>query len=213
MKTLNPARRTLSGVLPIVHVPFDARDQIDAADLRREIDWIFSVGADGLGTGMVSEVTRLSADERPRLTDMLVEYTAGRGSVFVSVGAETATVAQAQARDAERAGCDAVMAVPPMTTRLSTEAVVAYFRGIAESMSLPLVVQDASGYVGRPMSIAFQARLLDEFGPDRVVDTPIAENTLVVFMNDNGTSIGTQEHNAQMRGGKGTAWLGGTRAN
>ena len=41
----------------------------------------------------------------------------------------------------------------------------------------------------------------------------IAENTLVVFMNDNGTSIGTQQHNAQMRGGKGTAWLGGTRAN
>ena len=28
-----------------------------------------------------------------------------------------------------------------------------------------MIVQDASGYVGRPMSIALQARLLDEFGP------------------------------------------------
>jgi hypothetical protein len=30
------ARRTLSGVLPIVHVPFDVRDQIDAADQDRQ---------------------------------------------------------------------------------------------------------------------------------------------------------------------------------
>jgi len=41
----------------------------------------------------------------------------------------------------------------------------------------------------------------------------IANNTLVIFMNDNGTAIGSQRYNAQMRGGKGTAWLGGTRAN
>lgn len=40
----------------------------------------------------------------------------------------------------------------------------------------------------------------------------IAENTLVIFMNDNGSAIGAQRYNAQMRGGKGTAWLGGTRA-
>jgi dihydrodipicolinate synthase/N-acetylneuraminate lyase len=170
----HPTRRTLAGVLPIVHVPFDARDQIDAADLRREIDWIFSVGADGLGTGMVSEVTRLSADERPRLTEMLVEYTAGRGSVFVSVGAETATVAQTQARGAERAGCDAVMAVPPMTTRLSADAVVDYFRGIAESVSLPLIVQDASGYVGQPIPHAACVDLLDRYGPDKILFKPEA---------------------------------------
>ncbi|MFM2012667.1 MAG: hypothetical protein RLZZ396_1451 [Planctomycetota bacterium] len=41
----------------------------------------------------------------------------------------------------------------------------------------------------------------------------IADNTLVIFMNDNGSAIGTQRYNAQMRGAKGTAWLGGTRAN
>jgi dihydrodipicolinate synthase/N-acetylneuraminate lyase len=174
MKTLNPARRALSGVLPIVHVPFDTHDRIDAADLKREIDWIFTVGADGLGTGMVSEVTRLSSDERARLTDLLVEHAAGRGSVFVSVGAETATVAKAQAQAAERSGCDAVMAVPPMTTRLSSDAVVDYFRGIAESVSLPLIVQDASGYVGQPIPHAACVDLLDRYGPDKIIFKPEA---------------------------------------
>lgn len=41
----------------------------------------------------------------------------------------------------------------------------------------------------------------------------IEENTLVVFMNDNGTAAGAQVFNAGMRGQKGSAWLGGTRAN
>ena len=45
---------------------------------------------------------------------------------------------------------------------------------------------------------------LDEWG--------IAQNTLVIFMNDNGGTAGVKVFNADMRGQKGTAWLGGTRA-
>mgnify|MGYP002642005332 CR=1 FL=1 len=166
--------RPLAGVLPIVHVPFDEADRIDEADLRREIDWIFSIGADGLGTGMVSEVTRLSTDERQHLAARLVEFTAGRGSVFMSVGAESGSVARAHAVAAEKAGCDAVMAVPPMTIRLPPAAVVDYFRGIAESVSLPLVIQDASGYVGQPIPNSACVELLDRYGPDKILFKPEA---------------------------------------
>jgi arylsulfatase len=40
----------------------------------------------------------------------------------------------------------------------------------------------------------------------------IERDTLVVFMNDNGGTVGTQVFNAGLRGGKVTPWLGGTRA-
>ena len=40
----------------------------------------------------------------------------------------------------------------------------------------------------------------------------IAQNTLVIFMNDNGGTAGVKVFNADMRGQKGSAWLGGTRA-
>ncbi len=43
-------------------------------------------------------------------------------------------------------------------------------------------------------------------------DWGIERDTLVIFMNDNGGTAGVQIHNAGMRGSKGTAWLGGTRA-
>ncbi len=45
---------------------------------------------------------------------------------------------------------------------------------------------------------------LDEWG--------IAQDTLVIFMNDNGGTAGVKVFNAEMRGQKGSAWLGGTRA-
>jgi arylsulfatase A-like enzyme len=40
----------------------------------------------------------------------------------------------------------------------------------------------------------------------------IERETLVIFMNDNGTAAGASVFNDGMRGKKGTAWLGGTRA-
>lgn len=169
-----PSPRPLAGVLPIVHVPFDADDRIDAADLRREVDWIFAIGADGLGTGMVSEVNRLTAAERETLPKLLVECAAGRGPVFMSVGAETAAAARSLAVAAERAGCDAVMAVPPIATPLAPDALGDYFRGIAESVAVPLIVQDASGYVGQPISLEIYLDLLDRYGSEKILFKPEA---------------------------------------
>jgi 4-hydroxy-tetrahydrodipicolinate synthase len=166
--------RRLAGVLPIVHVPFDADDRIDRRDLQRELDWIFAAGAQGVGTGMVSEVTRLSADERLLLTDLLVQGVAGRGSVFVSVGAESTSVARGLARAAERAGCDAVMAVPPLASRSSAAALAAYYADIADSVALPVIVQDASGYVGQAIPPEVYVELLDRYGPEKIVFKPEA---------------------------------------
>jgi arylsulfatase len=45
---------------------------------------------------------------------------------------------------------------------------------------------------------------LDEWG--------LTKDTLVIFMNDNGGTVGTRVFNAGMRAQKGTPWLGGTRA-
>ena len=166
--------KRLSGVLPIVHTPFLDDDTIDAASLRREIDWAFSVGADGLGTGMVSEILRLTSDERISLTQQIADLAAGRGAVFAAVGAESAHQALVYAKAAEQAGCDAIMAVPPITTRLPEAAVVDYFRTLAEGIDLPLIVQDASGYVGQAIPLSVYVALLERYGEEKIVFKPEA---------------------------------------
>ena len=57
---------------------------------------------------------------------------------------------------------------------LGEEQILEYYRRILRAIEIPVVVQDASGYVGRPLSISLQARLLDEFGP-RVYFKPEAQ--------------------------------------
>jgi 4-hydroxy-tetrahydrodipicolinate synthase len=166
--------RLLQGVLPIAHTPFTDADAIDTASLRRQIDWAYAQGADGLGTGMVSEVLRLTAEERAALVRHLVEMSAGRGAVFASVGAESTRQALAYAQDAERAGCDAIMAVPPITTRIGTAALVGYFRALAEAVALPLIVQDASGYVGQAIPLAVYVQLLERYGENKILFKPEA---------------------------------------
>src|SRR5262245_44107203 len=166
--------KRLHGVLPIVHTPFLDDDSIDAASLRREIDFALAAGADGLGTGMVSEILRLTGDERVSLTHQIVDLAAGRGAVFAAVGAESIEQALVYARAAEDAGCDAIMAVPPVTTRLPELALIDYFRALAEGVNLTLIVQDASGYVGQAIPLAVYVRLLELYGNEKIVFKPEA---------------------------------------
>ncbi|MCA9203219.1 MAG: dihydrodipicolinate synthase family protein [Planctomycetales bacterium] len=166
--------KPIAGVLPIVHTPFDDEDRIDASALADEIDWAFRCGADGYATGMVSELLRLTYDERRFLTERLAELNQGRGVFVASVGAESTKQAVEFATHAERSGADAVMAIPPTTTALGNEQTAAYFRAIADSISLPVIVQDASAYVGRSISLSVYGELLDEYGSERILFKPEA---------------------------------------
>ncbi len=166
--------KKLAGVLAIAHTPFTDNDEIDAPALKRAVDWSFGVGADGIGTGMVSETMKLTQDERHALANMLVEFVGGRGPVFVAVGAESTKQSLAFARAAEKAGCDAVMAVPPLTGRLSEAHLVDHFRALADAISIPVIVQDASGYVGQSIPIPVCVKLLERYGPEKILFKPEA---------------------------------------
>ena len=170
-------RIRLEGVLPIVQTPFCDDDTIDYKTLSGEVDWVFAAGADGIGTGMVSEVLKLTVDERFALTERLVQYTDGRGAVFASVGAESTPQAVDFARQAQSAGCDAVMAIPPVVSPLATDQLRDYFVTIAEAIDITVIVQDASGYVGQSIPHEVCLQLLERFGPERVVFKPEASPT------------------------------------
>jgi 4-hydroxy-tetrahydrodipicolinate synthase len=166
--------RVLSDVLPIIHTPFDSNYQIDYGELQIEIDWLYQTGADGFGTGMVSEILRLTYNERKTLTEKMVGFSNGRGCVFAAVGAESGRQALEYARIAESAGCDGVMAAPPLSTRLSAESALDYYRTIADGIQIPVIVQDASSYVGSAIPISVYTCLLDQYGPDKIVFKPEA---------------------------------------
>lgn len=164
----------LSGVLPVFQTPYRADESIDFEVLAREIEWLFEMGSDGIVMAMVSEVLRLSSEERDHLAKQACHLASGKGACVISVGAESSHVAERHARHAENCGATGLMAIPPVSIGVDESELSNYYRRLLEVVAIPIIVQDASGYVGRPMSIAFQARLLDEFGPDRVLFKPEA---------------------------------------
>ena len=158
----------------MINTPFDDGDRIDQAALQREIDWVFEQGAQGICAGMVSELLRLTYDERNILARSMVEFADGRGVVITSVGAESTEQARAFARQADETGCAAMMAVPPISTSLSDTEVARYFQALADEVDLPLIVQDASAYVGQPIDVGVLADLLERYGPAKILFKPEA---------------------------------------
>ncbi len=162
------------GVYPVLTTPYGFDGEIDFAALQREIDFVFDVGAQGITCALVSDVLRLTAIERLSIPAKLVEAARGRGPVIMSVGAESVAQASIYAQAAEDAGAGAVMAIAPVSQPLGELELETYFTKIVKKISLPVIVQDASGYLGRPMSIEFQASLQRCFG-DRLWFKPEAE--------------------------------------
>lgn len=164
----------LQGVLPVFQTPYRQDETIDADTLSREIEWLYECGADGIVMAMVSEVLRLSSHERRELAALACRFGASRGAVVISVGAESAKTAEEYSRHAQDSGAAALMAIPPVSIAVGEAELLRYYERIIRATSVPVVVQDASGYVGRPMSIAMQAQLMKEFGAERVIFKPEA---------------------------------------
>jgi 4-hydroxy-tetrahydrodipicolinate synthase len=165
--------RKLQGVLPVFQTPYQDDFSIDFATLAAEIAWLYDQGADGIVMGMVSETLRLSTEEREQLATAACRYGCERGVVIVSAGAESTHSAVRYARQAAAVGADGVMVIPPVSIAVGEDELKRYYEAILQAITIPVIVQDASGYVGRPMSIAMQAALYHEFG-DRVLFKPEA---------------------------------------
>jgi 4-hydroxy-tetrahydrodipicolinate synthase len=159
-------------VWPVFQTPYHEDESVDYATLGREIAWLFERGADGVAMAMVSEVLRLSGEERRRVAELACRA-APAGRVIVSVGAESTRVAEEYARHAEGCGAAALMAVPPLSVAAGEDELAAYFARVLRAVRIPVIVQDASGYVGKPIPPSLYGRLLDEYG-ERVYFKPEA---------------------------------------
>jgi 4-hydroxy-tetrahydrodipicolinate synthase len=66
------------------------------------------------------------------------------------------------------------MAVPPLSGRVSEPQLVDHFRALADGVPVPVIVQDASGYVGQSIPLGVCVKLLERYGPEKVLFKPEA---------------------------------------
>lgn len=164
----------IAGVLPIVHTPFTDDDQVDVDSLHCELEWALERPIGGFGTGMVSELLRLSDEERNLLHREIGAVDRGDRAFVAGVGAESTGQGCAFAVAAATYGCDAVMAIPPVTATTSYERLKDYFSTIAGCIDVPVIIQDASGYVGQEIPMRLNVELMDLFGEEKIMFKPEA---------------------------------------
>jgi hypothetical protein len=92
----------LGGVLPVFQTPWRDDESLNVDVLEREINWLFDRGADGVVMAMVSEVLRMSSQERRAIAEVACEFGRRRGAVVISVAAASAKLAEQHAIHAEQ---------------------------------------------------------------------------------------------------------------
>jgi len=152
-----------AGVFPVLCTPFADDGSVDADAQRAVVRFALACGVHGLVCfGLGAEVNKLTPDERRRLTEVIVEEAASRVPVLVGVGAEATHSAVELARHAESGGADGVVVPPPFTSRIPGDELAGYFRAVADAVDVPVMVQDASAYLGSALSPTFVRRLAGE---------------------------------------------------
>lgn len=155
----------LHGVLTALATPFDADGAVDEAKLRQLVDRSIDGGVHGVvACGSTGEFAALTAEERRRVIEIVVEQTAGRVPVVAQTGATSTAEAISNSRHAQEVGADVLMLVTPYYEPLTLEETVDYIRAVASSVETPVMlynIPDATGVNLDPDTVAMLADELD----------------------------------------------------
>lgn len=129
------------GVIPALLTVFDKDENIDEQGMRQLVSYLIDKGVDGLYlTGSTGEGFTMTGEERKRVVEIVIDETKGRVPVVVHVGAIGTRITIDLAKHAEQAGATGISSVPPFYYKFSEEQIVKYYRDIAESTALPMII-------------------------------------------------------------------------
>ena len=129
------------GVYAALLTPFDANDCIDLDYFAINIEAQIEAGVDGIVLGgSLGEASTLTFEERNLLLTEAKRIVKNRIPVVLNIAEQSTEVAIRVAKNAEQNGADGLMVLPPMRYVADKHEVLEYFRSIASSTRLPLMI-------------------------------------------------------------------------
>jgi 4-hydroxy-tetrahydrodipicolinate synthase len=153
-------RTPFTGCGTALVTPFTSSGAIDEAAVRRLAKRQVDAGIHFLvPCGTTGEAPTLSAAERRRVVELVVDEVAGRVPVLAGAGGyDTKEVIEA-AREMQSAGASGLLSVTPYYNKPTPDGLVAHYRAIAEATPLPIVVYNVPGRTGCNVDPGTLARL------------------------------------------------------
>ena len=129
------------GVYPAVTTKFTSNDELDLQAFDVNINAQIEAGVNGIILGgSLGEASTLSDEEKFKLLVHSVELAAGKIDVVLNIAEQSTKVAIDIAKRAEDSGADALMLLPPMRYKSDDRETVTFFKDIAKSTSLPIML-------------------------------------------------------------------------
>ncbi|HZC27582.1 MAG TPA: dihydrodipicolinate synthase family protein, partial [Actinopolymorphaceae bacterium] len=155
-----------SGVIPPVCTPLTPERDLDVASLERLCALFLDAGVAALFVGgSTGEAAYLTDEMRARVLSAVVGFAGGQVPVFAGViDMTTARVVQ-QARAAEKAGADGLVATAPFYAPTHPAEIAVHFRTLRAAVDLPLLAYDIPSAV----HVKLPADLVAELAGDRTL--------------------------------------------
>ena len=129
------------GVFPAVTTKFHADGSLDMDLFFKNIDFQLAAGVHGIILGgTLGESSVLSQEEKITLTRETVNYVNRRVPVVLNIAEGATQDALFWAKKAEELGASGLMILPPMRYAADAREVVAYFKAVANSTKLPMMI-------------------------------------------------------------------------
>lgn len=150
------------GVMPAITTPFTKNDELDLDLFKVNLKAQLDAGVHGIVLGgTLGEASTLTDAERRILTRETVKFVNGKVPVLMNIAEQTTKAAINLAKTAQEDGAKALMMLPPMRYKASDEEVVAFFKAVANSTSLPIMIYNNPVDYKIEVTLDMFAELLD----------------------------------------------------
>jgi 4-hydroxy-tetrahydrodipicolinate synthase len=129
------------GVMPAVTTKFTEEDTLDLSLFGHNIKAQMEAGVHGIVLGgTLGEASTLEDEEKSILTKAAVQLVQDKLPVLTNIAEQSTKRAIAAAHKAEENGASGLMMLPPMRYNAGDRETVEYFKAVAKSTSLPIMV-------------------------------------------------------------------------
>ncbi|MCR4854270.1 MAG: 4-hydroxy-tetrahydrodipicolinate synthase [Prevotella sp.] len=140
--------------------PFTESGDVDYMALKRLLTYQIDNGADFFCIlATTGETPTLTADEKKRIKEMVVDIVGGRLPILMGCGGNNTAAVVEELKTGDFKGIDGVLSVCPYYNKPSQEGLYQHFKAIAAATSLPVVLYNVPGRTGINLKAETTVRL------------------------------------------------------
>ncbi len=134
------------GVIPALVTPFKENFEVDFEGIAKNLDYLEKYVDAVVPAGTTGEAATLSHEEHVEVIKYVCEV--AKKPVIAGAGSNSTREALFLAKEAEKAGADAVMLVTPYYNKPNAEGLYRHYKAVADEVSIPILVYNVPSRTG-----------------------------------------------------------------